>query len=211
MIRKGVIFDLDGTLWEVTNTTYESVNEIVKRHNLKEVSLETIHSVFGLNREEVARLYFPYLELEEALKLVDEASTLNAENLRRYGGNVYPNVEEVLKRLKENYELFIVSNAGQIEYIDAFLDSSELRKYFVDYIAASQLNISKADAILKVIKEYNLDKYVYVGDTIKDLEATRDANVPFIQAKYGFGSDLHTQHYINQINELPKVVNEILT
>ncbi len=29
MNRNGIIFDLDGTLWEVTNRTYESVNEIV--------------------------------------------------------------------------------------------------------------------------------------------------------------------------------------
>ncbi len=36
-MKKGIIFDLDGTLWEVTNTTYKSVNEIAKKHNLKEV------------------------------------------------------------------------------------------------------------------------------------------------------------------------------
>ncbi len=33
-MKKGIIFDLDGTLWEVTNITYKSVNEIIKKYNL---------------------------------------------------------------------------------------------------------------------------------------------------------------------------------
>lgn len=50
---------------------------------------------------------------------------------------------------------------------------------------------------------------VYVGDTIIDLEVTKNSNVPFIQAKYGFGDDLCTKLSINDINELPNVVEEV--
>ena len=34
-MKKGILFDLDGTLWEVTDRTYESVNEITKKYGLK--------------------------------------------------------------------------------------------------------------------------------------------------------------------------------
>lgn len=210
MGKKGVIFDLDGTLWEVSDTTYKSVNEITNKHNLKEVSINTVNSVFGLNREDAAKVYFPYLNLSEAVTLLDEISNVNINNLKKYGGNIYNNLENTLIKLKNNYDLYIVSNTGHKEYIEAFLTSSGLGKYFKDYVAASELNISKADAIRKVINEYNLEKFVYVGDTQKDKEATINANVPFIYAKYGFGKNLNSDYSINSISELPEVVEKIL-
>lgn len=207
--KSGIIFDLDGTLWEVTNTTYKSVNEIAKKHNLKEVKIETIRSVFGCNKEESAKLYFPYLSLEEALKLTDEIADINIDNLKKYGGNVYEGLENVLRKLKETFNLFIVSNTDHKEYIESFLITSGLQKYFSDYLAASELNISKAEAIKKVINDNNLSKSIYIGDTRKDMEATECANIPFVQAKYGFGEDLKTNYYINSIEELPNIIQKI--
>lgn len=117
MKKNGVLFDLDGTLWEVTNRTFESINEVARKYKLKEINKETVCRVFGLNRIESAQMYFPYLELNKALKITDEISILNIKNLKKYGGNIYPNLEDTLIKLKNNYELFIVSNTGQSEYI----------------------------------------------------------------------------------------------
>lgn len=210
MKKQGILFDLDGTLWEVIDATYESANEVIKKHNLKEISKEIVCSTFGLNRTDSAKSYFPYLGTEEAEEILDEISDVNIKRLKEYGGNVYKNVDETIKKLYENYDIFIVSNTGHSEYIKAFLTSSGLEKYFKDYLAASELKLSKSAAIKKVIKEYELEKYVYVGDTIKDLEASNEAKVPFIQAKYGFGKDLNTKYYINSIEELPNVIENVL-
>lgn len=106
--------------------------------------------------------------------------------------------------------MFIVSNTAESEYIKAFLTSSKLEKYFKSYIAASELKISKADAIKKIIEDYKLKKAVYVGDTKKDMEASNLAGIPFIQAKYGFGKDLNTKYYINELKELPDIVEKII-
>ena len=41
-----IIFDLDGTLWEKSKTTYESANTILRKNNIdKEVSVETEYSI----------------------------------------------------------------------------------------------------------------------------------------------------------------------
>lgn len=209
-MRKGIIFDLDGTLWEVTDSTFKSMNEVLRKHNLKEESWERVCAGFGLNKIDSAKLYFPDLPQEEAFKLLDEMSALNIENLKINGGKVYSKVEETLKKLIEDYELFIVSNTAERDYIEAFLDNANVRQYFKDYIAASQLNISKGDAIKKVIADYKLEKAVYVGDTAKDMEATAIAGIPFIQAKYGYGEDLETQYSINEISELYAIVEKEL-
>lgn len=210
MEKNGILFDLDGTLWEVKNSTFESANKIAKKHKLKEISMETICAVFGLNKFEVAQLYFPYLELNQSLSLLDEIEILNIKNLKEYGGNIYPNLKETLESLRKKYELFIVSNTSKSEYIEAFLTSAKLNNYFKDYIAASELGISKADAIKKIIDDYKLDKAVYVGDTQKDMEASDLAKIPFIQAKYGFGKNLNAKYYINTFKELPYIVEKLI-
>ena len=210
MKKNGILFDLDGTLWEVKNSTFESANKIAKKHKLKEISMETICAVFGLNKFEVAQLYFPYLELNQSLNLLDEIEILNIKNLKEYGGNIYPNLKETLASLRKKYELFIVSNTSKSEYIEAFLTSSKLNNYFKDYIAASELGISKADAIKKIIDDYKLTKAVYVGDTKKDMEASNLAKIPFIQAKYGFGKNLNAKYYINAFKELPYIVEKLI-
>lgn len=210
MEKNGILFDLDGTLWEVKNSTFESANKIVRKYKLKEISMETICAVFGLNKFEVAQLYFPYLELNQSLNLLDEIEILNIKNLKEYGGNIYPNLKETLASLRKKYELFIVSNTSKSEYIEAFLTSAKLNNYFKDYIAASELGISKADAIKKIIDDYKLTKAVYVGDTKKDMEASNLAEIPFIQAKYGFGKNLNAKYYINAFKELPYIVEKLI-
>ena len=210
MIKKGIIFDLDGTLWDTTESTYKSVNEIAKKHNLPKVSRDTICKVFGCNVIEAASQYFPIIDIEDALPLIVEVSAIKNRDLEENGGIIYEGIEDTFIRLKDEYEFFIVSNIDNRGYIEAFLTTSKFEKYFTAYYAAGELGITKAEAILKVIKDYSLDKYVYVGDTIKDFEATKIAKVPFIQARYGFGKDLKTEYYINSFTEIPELVKDIL-
>lgn len=210
MEKIGILFDLDGTLWEVIDSTFYSANEIVKKYHLPEISKETVLKVFGLNKSESAKLYFPDLPFVESSKLLDEMARMNIEYLTKQRGHLYPDLESTLQKCKE-YSLFIVSNTAEVKYIEAFLSSSKLNSYFKDYIAASSLNISKKEAILRIIEKYHLEKEntVYIGDTKKDLEAATQAGIPFIQARYGFGEDLKTKYFINKFSTLPTVLEQI--
>lgn len=193
----------------MTDVTLDSVNKIAIKYSLEKVTESTVRSVFGLNKEESSQKFFPNLKLEEALKLMDEFEDLKLETLKERGGNIYPNTESILKELSKEYELFIVSNTARNEYIESFITQLDYEKYFKDYVAASLLGVSKGDAIKKVVETNNLERAVYVGDTKKDLEAASLAGIPFIQARYGFGEELQTEYYINDIVELPNVVENI--
>lgn len=162
-------------------------------------------SAFGLNKIECAQVYFPNVELNIALDFMDEISKIKIARLNEKGGNLYPNVKETIMKLSEKYVLFIVSNTSKKEYIEAFLKTSGLEQYFTDYIAAGSQGITKASAIKLVIDKYDLGKAVYVGDTIKDMEAAAEAGISFIQARYGYGSALNVEHYINSVAELKKL------
>lgn len=185
--------------------TYESANEVAKCHGLKEVEKDVVCGAFGLNKAECAQMYFPNVELNIALGFMDEISKIKIARLNEKGGNLYPNVKETIMKLSEQYDLFIVSNTSKKEYIEAFLKTSKLENYFKDYIAAGANGITKASAIKLVIDKFNLSKAVYVGDTIKDMEAAKEAGVTFIQARYGYGSALNVKYHINSVAELKKL------
>ncbi len=199
---KAILFDLDGTLWEVIDTSLESANEIATKYHLNSISRETICKGMGKTLEECALLYMPNVEEEKRIEIMKEMLAHNSEKLARIGGHCYPGIEEVLECLHKDYFLGIVSNCGA-NYIESFLSSSKLEKYFSDFIAASKEGISKSDAILKIINRNNITSAIYVGDTSKDLEASRKADIPFIHAKYGFEPNLETEYSILELRELP--------
>ena len=209
MDRKAILFDLDGTLWETIDSTHSSINEVAKKYNQKEITKDLVMVNYGNNKVESAKLFFPELDQEEAFKLLDESDELNIENLTTNGGYLYPGLEETLFKLHEDYDLYIVSNTSTKKYIESFLISSKLFKYFKDYVAASEIILSKGDAITKLMDDYYIDDAIYVGDTAKDKKAADVAHIPFIQCLYGFGDDLDCDYKVNDISELPNVINSM--
>ena len=201
-MKNTVIFDLDGTLWDVTEVTFLSANRITEKHNLKKISKETVRRGFGRNREGIVKLYFPEVKLPDSLKLADELSKETVAILESNGGTLYPDVCEVLKDLSLKYDLYIVSNTSSPKYIEAFLNFSGLNGVFKGFTAAGGLKGTKPEAIKEITRD-NTVKSVYVGDTVLDLKAANDSSIPFIWAKYGFGKDLCCEYSINSLCELP--------
>lgn len=204
-----IIFDLDGTLWDTEDMTYENMNKYVKQHeNLKTIDRDTIYNTMGCTFEETAECCMPYLEKEERERILGEMLLFNSKVLAKKGGNIYPNLKDILKKLRYKYKIAIVSNCAD-GYIESFLESSKLGKYFDDFAAAAKMKVTKAEAIQRVMRRNKIRNAIYVGDTVKDFEASKGAGIEFIQAKYGFGQDLGTKYSVNSIKELPKILNHI--
>ena len=214
-MKKAIIFDLDGTLWQVIDETLICANKIANKYHQNSISKDTVCNVFGKNRLDASKLYFPNLDETTALSYTEEIELTNNDYLYLNGGTLYDGVKETIKELSKNYSLFIVSNTAEVKYIQAFLHSSNLAEYFVDFVASGKVfngldsENAKAEGIVKVIKENNIDSAVYVGDTLIDQNASKKANIPFIWAKYGFNKDLITQYSINNFSELTNVIKNI--
>jgi phosphoglycolate phosphatase len=82
--------------------------------------------------------------------------------------------------------------------------------YITDYECFGDTGKSKGENIRMVIERNQLDEAVYVGDTQGDYEASVFAGVPFIFAKYGFGSPVDYYLAISEIKELLNIDEELL-
>jgi len=204
-----IYFDLDGTLWDTTDITLECTNQVSNKYNLDPISREVIEQTMGKTKAECVAIVYPKLPYDEGLIYLEESMDLTTQKLQTQGGKIYDGLEDTLKALtSKNYKLGIVSNclAG---YIEAFMISSGLGKYFNDIVAAGKKEIKKSDAIKLAIERDGVRNAIYVGDTLKDKEAAEGAGLEFIHAKYGFEKELNAEYSIESIKELSSFMNKI--
>ena len=197
----GVLFDLDGTLWNAVAAITPAWRRVLAEYG-KQVTAEDMNGIMGLTDREIARRFLPSLPEEEGVRVVHEAAGAEALGLWETGGRLYQGVEETLKALAKDYPLFLVSNCMD-GYIPAFLHAHALEEVFTDAAWLGHPADSKAENIRAICTSYRLEKAVYVGDTASDGAAARAAGLPFLQALYGFGAGAENDGEIGAITELP--------
>lgn len=210
MKKQGIIFDMDGTLWDSSGCVARAWSEVVARDYTEKrvITKEELQSVMGKTMDKLAEALFP--ELEESIRMNLLQACCEEENayLRRHGGILYDGLESVLQALQQSYPLYIVSNC-QSGYIEAFLDYYQFDKYFEDIECYGNNGLEKSDNIRNVVERNSLNDAIYVGDIQGDYDASHRAGVKFIHAAYGFGTICREVPAIKNLSELPALAAAI--
>ncbi len=199
----GIIFDVDGTLWDSTGIVEKAYNDALSEFGVKDphVKADDLKKLFGLPMDDIIKVILPDSTDEEIKRFKPVCFSYEHDYLEKEPGAVYPGLEETLKILSEKYPLFIVSNC-QAGYIELFYRKTGLEKYFKDHACPGDTGLLKADNIRLIAERNNLKNPVYVGDTNMDEEACRKAGVQFVYASYGFGESIKPDYTIGAIPEL---------
>lgn len=209
-MKKAVLFDLDGTMWDAVPRFLTVYNAVLTAHPAAGplLTLEKLRSFMGKNRRELARAVFPLAEEGEQDRLIGICFEEEVRELALHHATPYPHLREVLEGLSREYTLAVVSNC-QSGYIELFFDTMGVGEYFADHECADT-GLSKGENIRLVLERNGIDRAVYLGDTQSDMEAADRAGIPFIHAAYGFGRPDRETPAIKDLSELPAMVSALL-
>ena len=209
-MKTGLIFDMDGTLWDSSERVAGAWSEKLRElgHGDIVVTQKDIMGVMGLTMDRIADILFAKIPQQERMQVLDACGEHENDYLRGHGGVLYPDLEKTLIRLKEKYPLFIVSNC-QSGYIEAFLEYYGFGKYFEDIECYGNNLKNKGDNIALIAERNGIEKAYYIGDIQGDYDATMQAGFDFIHAAYGFGTVDADVPELAQFSDLPELLEKL--
>lgn len=213
MNMDGIIFDVDGTIWDSTDICADSWNEAVNRHTNVKSSLtgDDLKPQFGKPMEEIFYNLFGEQDKDVVNIVAEKCCEYEDRELHKLTYEeaeemCFPGMVKALRKLAEKKKLFIVSNC-QRGYIEVLIEKLELSDIIEDHLCYGDTGTSKGQTILKLMKRNGLKNPIYVGDTQGDFEACNEAGIPFVFAAYGFGNPEVFYQKINSMEELTDFID----
>ena len=214
-MKKLVIFDFDGTLFDSIEDVVICFNKALTQYNLP-----------ALTRDE----YIPCLggDIDEIVSLVlgENSKSLNIESFKETYLNMYnssekentlpfANIKETLKKLQDK-NILLAINSNRLTYsLNEFVG-----KYFgdIDFVGVeghSYPNPPKPDpyGVNKIIEKADVDirDVVYVGDSSKDIETAKNAGIDCVLVSWGYGNQKdyenpYPSRVIDEVGELLQII-----
>jgi phosphoglycolate phosphatase-like HAD superfamily hydrolase len=206
-----VIFDMDGTLFQtnrILELSLEETFELLRGKSLwdKETPIDIYRRIMGV----------PLPAVWETLLQNHSIDTRNLANdffqkqligcIHSGKGELYPNVAEIFRNLKNNhFPIFIASN-GQTEYLDAIVHYYSLQELITEMFSIQQIaSQNKSELVGKIVKKYKLKKGFVVGDRLSDFLAAKDNNLISIGCRFDFAQEEELSQADYIIDDLLKV------
>jgi len=200
--RDSIIFDLDGTLWNASETVVKAFNDSIHAIGFDiNVTSQTVRDFSGMKMDDIFSQYFGFVPKEKLKEFERIYAHKESQYLKESGGELFPKVKETLEKLAQDYRLFIVSNCMK-GYIENFIGFFSFEGLFEDFECFGNYGLPKDKNIRLIVERNNLQNPVYVGDTIWDKESSEKAGVDFIYAAYGFGKIENPKIQIQSFEDL---------
>ena len=204
----GIIFDVDGTLWDSTEICARGFNRAIERllgKDYPKTNADHLKTLFGKTTAGIGAGLFPDRTPQEQVDFTLECIREEMVCLKEEPAKPYPGIPEVVRELSKRYPLFIVSNCEQ-GYIELFMESSGLTSYFTDHLSLGDTGHVKKDNIAEIIRRNHLKNAVYIGDVQGDADSAHGAGIPIVYAAYGFGKIEDAEHIIHSPLELTEIL-----
>lgn len=204
MYTDGIIFDVDGTLWDSTGLVAKAWTKAVSECGYPDriVTSDELKGLFGKTMAVIARCLLPDATEETREKIMTKCCIYEHQVLEENETDIcYPQVRQVIRKLCMGHRLFIVSNC-QSGYIELFLKKAGLGDCITDIECYGNTKQGKAENMRLLVERNGLKAPVYIGDTQGDCDASREAGVPFVYASYGFGEVTDCAASINGMQDL---------
>jgi len=202
----GIIFDIDGTLWDAREAVTNAWNEELDKNGYKaDLDYIELGKLFGKTIYEIFEIIFPEMPISERERLIPLFYNAQNRYIESNPPSLYRGVCETLEYLKKYYKLYIVTNAPK-GYIEALFSATGIKDYFSDSLCNGDTGVPKGKTIRTLCERNGIKNPVYIGDTQGDADECAKAGVPMIYAEYGLGKLEKPGFAIADIRELKKIL-----
>lgn len=209
---EAVIFDFDGTLAD-SMPFLESIGVLVMMgfHGVsRDEAASRYKMTTGLPYEHQIKLNFPGHEQNEAA--IEEFERMKIERI--YNQKLFPDAQEVLSEVRRRgFAVFVSSSTFEPTITEYFRRLGLLDSF--EAILGYRPGFEKgADHFKHVAREYGipLEDIVFVGDSIKDYERSKDfchfIAIEGMFTEADFREAGHSGHVVSCLSDVPKVIEK---
>ena len=203
--EKNLIFDLDGTLFHSAPEIIDCYRKVLTNRNIVTKN-EITDSIIGPPIKETLKNLLQKHDQAIIDRLIEDFIELYDHNYC-YKTRLYEGVRETLAVLNRNKNLILITNK-RLSPTVRMLKSADIMKFFDNYFSVDpneKFKRNKATLIAETIKSLKIDSKnaIYIGDTQSDYVASKENNIKFAFASWGYG-ELNKQPdiYLEDIRDL---------
>jgi len=203
-----LIFDLDGTLYRTESSFVPTMKTAYADHGIPYAGDEAVLGMVGET--------FPaFLEWLGTQGFPNDIDALAAEIAKHEfdsiesSGELYPQVEETLRTLKQGGCLLAICTNGDMKYAGAVLGKFDLLNLFDGIKTHGDSEQSKTEMIAELLERFRPANSFMIGDRYHDFIAGRANGCTVVATTYGFadsGEADEVDVQLNRFADLPDIV-----
>jgi len=200
---KAIIYDIDGTVLNTLDMNMYPLIKIIKEETGEDWTFEEV----------IKFASYPGMKVMEELNIENKEKTyarwVQYVNDYEEGATLYHGFEEIFEQFESNKVIQAVVSAKTTKQYEIDFISTGLDQYISVAILAEHTDKHKPHPapLLKCLEHLNLNAndVIYIGDTLSDYEAAKNAGIDFGYAKWGSVSDegiLEPEYIFNEPKDL---------
>lgn len=187
MMKKAILFDLDGTLTDSGEGIIKSAAMVLEKYGLPVPDYDTMRVFVG------PPLHETFVKFGVAPEKADDAVALyrtRYTTVGKFENFPYPGIREMLETLKAaGHRLFVATSKPEPMSIE-ILEHFDLAQYFEIICGATfdRSRSEKSDVIAYLLQQVDAkENAIMVGDTVFDVTGAACHGIPTIGVAWGYG------------------------
>lgn len=192
---KGIIFDMDGVIYNIIEAIRNAVDDAIDKYELKKVNRDLVLQEIADLIEEMQNYPVPQIILN-SYNLLKKTTFLeglryfkkmriavfifNQFNKYREDAKIFEGIDEIISKLSNKVKLAILTN-NKSNYAEEVLERFDLMKYFEIIVGFNDVTEVKPspEGIQIILKKWNLkpSEAIFIGDMTSDILCGKAANV----------------------------------
>ena len=182
---KYIVFDFDGTLVDTIDMAINIFNKIAHEYNLKQIEEEDRIALTTQKPKDLMKIYeVTQLKVVLLLLRIRKEMGKNLSDLK-----IVSDIKETLQELKQSGFRLGILTSNSKNNVGIFLENNCLAD-IVDFIYSGKSLFGKDKVMKSMLEQEKIskDEIIYVGDEIRDIEASRKVGIPIISVSWGLNT-----------------------